>query len=141
MPTYELVVVARKTNFASLLKRYGETVLGAGGVLRRIESLGTRRLAYPMQAHQQTHLTGRYLRVEFEGAPTLPRELDRRLKIDEDVIRHMLVRSNGFATSSAESVGRPKPRFDERASSAEEVQDAVVAPTASSSSSTPAPAQ
>lgn len=96
MPAYELTLVARKTNYSLLLKKYALAVLDAGGVVKSIESLGTRRLAYTMFAQQQKHMTGKYLVLRFESPASLPKEMDRRLKIDDDVVRHLLVRQEGM---------------------------------------------
>ena len=34
---------------------------------------------------------GYYVVVEFKGEATLPKELDRRLKISDNVIRHIII--------------------------------------------------
>ena len=34
---------------------------------------------------------GYYVVIEFKGEPTLPKELDRRLKISDNVMRHIIV--------------------------------------------------
>ena len=46
-----------------------------------------RKLAYPIQKKSE----GYYVVIEFKAQPTLPKELDRRLKISDNVIRHMIV--------------------------------------------------
>ncbi|KAF0852812.1 mitochondrial ribosomal protein S6 (bS6m) [Andalucia godoyi] len=101
MVSYELVLVARRTDYASLLRRYSDVILSSGGLLRKFENLGIRKLSYPIKAHQQTYQAGKYLRVEFDAPPALPKELDRRLRIDEDIVRHLIVKADGFATAAA----------------------------------------
>ena len=34
---------------------------------------------------------GYYVVVDFKGNPTLPKELDRRLKISDNVMRHIII--------------------------------------------------
>ena len=46
-----------------------------------------RKLAYPIQKKNE----GYYVVVQFEGEPTLPKELDRRMKISDAVMRHIIV--------------------------------------------------
>ena len=46
-----------------------------------------RKLAYPIMKKTE----GYYVVVEFKGEKTLPKELDRRLKISDNVIRHIIV--------------------------------------------------
>ena len=46
-----------------------------------------RKLAYPIQKKSE----GYYVVIEFQAQPTLPKELDRRLKISDHIMRHMIV--------------------------------------------------
>lgn len=67
-----------------------ETVKGiieAEGEIGNVDTWGMRKLAYPIQKKSE----GYYVVIEFKAQPTLPKELDRRLKISDNVIRHMIV--------------------------------------------------
>ena len=46
-----------------------------------------RKLAYPIRKKNE----GYYAVIEFKAEPTLPAELDRRLKISDDFMRHIIV--------------------------------------------------
>ena len=46
-----------------------------------------KKLAYPIQKKAE----GYYVVVEFKAPHTLPKELDRRLKISDNVIRHIIL--------------------------------------------------
>jgi small subunit ribosomal protein S6 len=46
-----------------------------------------RKLAYPIEKKSE----GYYVVVEFNASPVLPKELDRRLKISDDVMRHIII--------------------------------------------------
>lgn len=48
---------------------------------------GKRRLAY--EVNRKTE--GFYVLIQFKAEPELPKELDRRLKISDDVMRHIIV--------------------------------------------------
>ena len=48
---------------------------------------GMRKLAYPIQKKNE----GYYVVVEFTGNPELPKELDRRMRIMDAVIRHLII--------------------------------------------------
>ncbi len=49
---------------------------------------GMRDLAYPIQ-----HLTkGYYAHFEFETDPSVAKDLDKSLRVEEDIIRYILVR-------------------------------------------------
>jgi small subunit ribosomal protein S6 len=46
-----------------------------------------KKLAYPILKKNE----GYYVLVEFKAPADLPKELDRRLRISDDVIRHMII--------------------------------------------------
>jgi small subunit ribosomal protein S6 len=62
-------------------------IIAADGVVGETDVWGMRKLAYPIQKKSE----GYYVVVEFEGNPTLPKELDRRLRISDNVMRHIIV--------------------------------------------------
>ncbi|MCR5481361.1 MAG: 30S ribosomal protein S6 [Clostridia bacterium] len=67
-----------------------ETVKGiieADGTVGKVDVWGMRKLAYPIMKKNE----GYYVVIEFEANPTLPKELDRRLRIADAVIRHIIV--------------------------------------------------
>ena len=64
-----------------------KTIINADGVCGEVEVMGLRKLAYPIMKHAE----GYYVVANFEGNPTLPKELDRRLRISDNVIRHIIV--------------------------------------------------
>jgi small subunit ribosomal protein S6 len=64
-----------------------EGIIANGGEVTETKRIGMKRLAYPIQKKNE----GYYVLVEF-GAPTdLPKELDRRLRISDDVVRHIII--------------------------------------------------
>ena len=67
-----------------------ETVKGiieADGQVTKTDIWGMRKLAYPIQKKNE----GYYVVVEFAGNPELPKELDRRMRIMDAVIRHLII--------------------------------------------------
>ena len=48
---------------------------------------GIRKLAYPIEKNTD----GYYVVLPFQAEPDLPKELDRRLKISDTIMRHMIV--------------------------------------------------
>ena len=58
-----------------------------GGVVTKVDAWGNRKLAYPIAKFTE----GFYTLVNFKASVELPKELDRNLKINENVIRHMVV--------------------------------------------------
>ena len=77
----EEAVAAQVNNFKTLIEQNASNV--------EVEEWGTRKLAYPIDYKTE----GYYVLVNFAAAPELPRELERNFKIDEKILRYMVVRS------------------------------------------------
>ncbi len=70
------------------LSKYLGVVDNEGGELTRVESWGKRKLAYEID-HQTE---GYYFFINFRGKNELLTELGRQLRIDESVLRHLIVK-------------------------------------------------
>ncbi|MBP6491583.1 MAG: 30S ribosomal protein S6 [Clostridia bacterium] len=62
-------------------------IISAGGEVGKVNVWGNRKLAYPINKKNE----GFYVVVDFTGKPDLPKELDRRLKISDAIIRHIII--------------------------------------------------
>ena len=62
-------------------------VADGGGVFTTKDRMGRRRLAYPIKKFED----GVYTRFLYDADGAVPKELDRRLRISDKVIRHMTV--------------------------------------------------
>ena len=62
-------------------------IIAAEGEVGNADVWGMKKLAYPIQKKSE----GYYVVIEFKAQPTLPKELDRRLKISDNVIRHIII--------------------------------------------------
>ena len=89
---YELVYVvspdASDEQVSGLHTQVEETVTRMGGQLEKTENWGRRKLAYEIGRHKE----GTYVLEVINGSGELMKELDRRLKVLDLVIRHMVVR-------------------------------------------------
>ena len=61
-------------------------IIAADGEVGNVDVWGMRKLAYPIKKKSE----GYYVVIEFKGQPTLPKELDRRLKISDNIMRHLI---------------------------------------------------
>ena len=93
MRTYEVLYILspqvpeEEANAISTeVKRVAESV---GATLKNEEAWGRRRLAYPIHKFNE----GIYHLLVFESASSLA-ELDRRMKNNDRVLRHMIVRTD-----------------------------------------------
>jgi len=62
-------------------------VISAGGEVGKVDIWGMRKLAYPIEKKND----GYYVVIEFKANSDLPKELDRRLKISDSIIRHIII--------------------------------------------------
>ena len=75
----EEAVAAVVNNFKSLIEQNSSAV--------EVEEWGTRKLAYPIDYKTE----GYYVLVNFTSAPEFPRELDRKLRIADGIMRSLIV--------------------------------------------------
>jgi small subunit ribosomal protein S6 len=89
---YELVYIvapdASEQQVADLHTQVEEIVARFSGRIEKTENWGRRRLAYEIGRHKE----GTYVLEVIDGSGDLVKELDRRLKVSDDVIRHVVVR-------------------------------------------------
>lgn len=62
-------------------------IVAADGEVSKVDVWGMRKLAYPIQKKNE----GYYVVIEFAASTELPKELDRRLRISDDVMRHIII--------------------------------------------------
>lgn len=62
-------------------------IINAEGEVLDVDEWGNRELAYEIQKREN----GYYVLVNFKAEPDMPKELDRRLKIADSVMRHIIV--------------------------------------------------
>ena len=62
-------------------------IIAAAGEVAETDIWGLRKLAYPIQKKSE----GYYVVMQFTAAPELPKELDRRLRISDSCMRHIII--------------------------------------------------
>lgn len=90
MNKYELLFVLDPSLDETTRAAAVETVKGIiaeAGEVSEVNEWGLRKLAYPIQKKSE----GYYVVMQFTAAPELPKELDRRLRISDSCMRHIIV--------------------------------------------------
>lgn len=90
MKNYELVYVVRpnaEDEVKEAVLNKVQEVISANGEVEKVDTWGNKKLAYSIAKFTE----GFYVLVNFKASADLPKELDRNLKINENVIRHMIV--------------------------------------------------
>lgn len=92
MALYETVFIARQDISAKaaedLAKDFGKIVTASGGEVKKTESWGLRNLAYKIKKNRKGH----YTLLHIEGPASAVVEMERNMRINEDVLRYMTVR-------------------------------------------------
>ncbi len=89
---YEMVLIAvpqlDDEGLATLTERVAGWITTANGTVTGTNVWGRRQLAYAIRKYTE----GVYVVVNFQLAPSATRELERNLSLDEQIIRHLVVR-------------------------------------------------
>ena len=89
---YELVYIvspeASDDQVADLHNQVEAIVQRIGGSIERTDNWGRRRLAYEIGRHKE----GTYVLEVINGTGELMKEIDRRIKVTDLIIRHLVVR-------------------------------------------------
>lgn len=89
---YELVLIVvpqlDDEGLATFTERVSGWITAVNGTVTGTNVWGRRQLAYAIRKHTE----GIYVMVNFQLAPGATRELERNLKLDEQIIRHLIVR-------------------------------------------------
>jgi len=88
------------------LEKLHELVTSKGGEVSAIDHWGTRQLAYPINKLS----AGYYVVAHFTAAPEALPEYERLLQLDLEVMRYLMVVSEGELTSGASVLGEARPR-------------------------------
>ena len=90
--TYELMFIVRpdmpEEDQDKLISNLENQVTTAGGSVKSVERMGKRRLAYLVRGFQD----GIYMLMALEGVGSLVKEVERRLRVTEPVIKFLTVR-------------------------------------------------
>ena len=90
MTNYELMFIIEPTLEDTAKDATIDTVKGLlaeNGEITKADVWGMKKLAYPIRKKNE----GYYVVIAFKANPDFPKELDRRLKISDSVIRHIIV--------------------------------------------------
>ena len=92
MVKYESIFIAEPgatdDEMAALLKGFEEAVTSGEGKVLKVERWGKRRLAYRVGKHED----GNYTLMYLECPPAAARELERRYRMNDRVIKYLTVR-------------------------------------------------
>lgn len=93
MRKYEAMYILKPTleeeAIDAAITRFEEVVKNSGGENVKIDRWGKRRLAYEVDGINE----GFYVLMNFASESAAAQELERLLKINDDIVRHLVLRS------------------------------------------------
>jgi small subunit ribosomal protein S6 len=92
MPLYENVFIARQdisgAQVDTLADQFTQLISEHGGEVKKRENWGLRNLAYRMNKNRKGH----YVLFNIDAPPPAIAELERTMRINEDVLRYLTIR-------------------------------------------------
>ena len=90
--TYEIMFIVRpdveEADLDKLIEGFSSNITNGGGEVKSVEKMGRRRLAYTVRKFND----GFYVLLNIAAAGSLISELERRLRVSEQVIKFITVR-------------------------------------------------
>ncbi len=94
MRTYEMMFIVRpdveEADLDKIIETFSGFVTGGGGEVKGVEKMGRRRLAYTVRKFND----GFYVLFMIAAEGSLVQELERRLRVQEQVIKFLTVRTD-----------------------------------------------
>jgi small subunit ribosomal protein S6 len=94
MRSYEIMFIAHPdlddTSLTALLDRAKSWVTNSGGQVTQLDVWGRRRLAYPIRKQHE----GQYVLMQTQLPPAATSEVERNLRLTEQVMRFQVVRTD-----------------------------------------------
>lgn len=92
MRAYEVMYILNSTlsteEQTALVDRFNELIATMGGTVETTNRWERQGLAYEIKGQRD----GYYVVVTFQGDPALEAEMDRQMKLTENILRHMIIR-------------------------------------------------
>lgn len=74
----------------ALIQKFSDLITGLNGSINTVEKIGLRKLAYEINHKSE----GYYVLIEFAADATVPAEVDRQMRINDGIMRHLIVSKN-----------------------------------------------
>jgi len=110
MRLYEVVYILdpalEESAITAKLDQLHQLATSKGGEVSAIDHWGTRQLAYPINKLSR----GYYVAAHLTAVPEALPEYERMLKLDDDIVRYLLVLNEGESTGGDSIMGELRPK-------------------------------
>lgn len=72
----------------AVIEKFSSLIQELGGTVGMLDKWGTRKYAYPINFKNE----GYYVLMQFEAAPTVPAEIDRQMRINDNIVRQLITK-------------------------------------------------
>lgn len=72
----------------AVIEKFSSLIQELGGTIGMLDKWGTRKYAYPINFKNE----GYYVLMQFEADPTVPAEIDRQMRINDNVVRQLITK-------------------------------------------------
>lgn len=123
MRHYEIVFMVhpdQSEQVPGMIERYSETIKQGGGTIHRLEDLGRRQLAYPINKLHKAH----YVLLNIEASAEVIEELETAFRYNDAVLRNMIMRAKEAMTEPSPLT---KPKEERRDSRGDQQEDSDAA--------------
>ena len=100
MAFYENTIVAKQDlaekDLKTIKEKYNEIINNSSGKVIKIEEWGLLNLATKIKNYKK----GFYIHYKFEGSKETLNEINKKIKIDNSIIRHLVVKYKNLDTTS-----------------------------------------
>ncbi len=123
MRTYEVVYIFEpaldESAIDEKLERFHGVATDPGGEVVAVDHWGNRQLAYPINGSR----TGYYVVAQFQADPTILPEFERQLKLEDDLMRYLVVLNEGEPTTGMSILAPQSPSAREEDEDDEDEDD------------------
>ena len=72
----------------AVIEKFSSLIQELGGTVGMLDKWGTRKYAYPINFKNE----GYYVLMQLEADPTVPAEIDRQMRINDNVVRQLITK-------------------------------------------------
>lgn len=124
--TYEVMYIIDPETPADKIEKLndavGKLIEKEGGTIVRMDDIGMKTFAYPIQKKTEGH----YVLFEIEGSGQEIMELERRMRVNDMIMRYITVRVDEERKTAAKLRDKREARVAKRASARPAAKDAEV---------------